>query len=161
MITFKPSDRCLSCRCLACCVVIVASILMLTACGSKKDNVGLDLIHNSQTIDGKGNGEKMPSIKFDRDSHDFGRLTTNENVSYSFHFTNVGEADLLICSCTATCGCTVADYPRERIAPGGEGYVKVTFKSSGMSGFQVKEVTVATNGDPARVKLRIMAQVGL
>lgn len=134
--------------------------LMLCACGGKKNDIGLDLIHNTQTIDGNGNSEKMPSIKFDRDSHDFGRLTANENVAYSFHFVNAGEADLIIGGCSATCGCTVADYPRERIAPGGEGYVKVSFKSAGMSGRQVKEVTVSTNGEPSRVKLRILAEVG-
>lgn len=133
---------------------------LLAACGGKKSDVGLDLIHNTQTIDGKGNGEKIPSIKFDRDVHDFGRLTANENVCYSFHFVNAGKADLLIGGCSATCGCTIADYPRERIAPGGEGYIKVSFKSAGMSGRQVKEVTVLTNGDPAQVKLRIMAEVG-
>ncbi len=135
--------------------------LSLCCCSHKRDNVGIDLIHNTQTVDGKGSGEKMPSIKFDRDSHDFGRLSASENVSYSFHFTNVGKADLVIGGCAATCGCTVADYPRERIAPGGDGYVKVSFKSAGMSGRQVKEVTVSTNGEPSRVKLRVMAEVGI
>lgn len=141
-------------------ILVVSTALLLAACGGKKSDVGLDLIHNTQTIDGKGSGENMPSIRFDRDVHDFGRLTASENVSYSFRFVNAGKADLLIGGCSATCGCTVADYPRERIAPGKEGYVKVSFKSAGMSGRQVKEVTVRTNGDPAQVKLRIMAEVG-
>lgn len=142
-------------------LLVATMALLLAACGGKKDEVGLDLIHNTQTVDGKGSGENMPSIRFDRDVHDFGRLTANENVSYSFHFVNAGKADLLIGGCAATCGCTVADYPRERIAPGKDGYVKVSFKSAGMSGRQVKEVTVSTNGDPSRVKLRIMAEVGI
>lgn len=142
-------------------LLVATMALLLSACGGKKDDVGLDLIHNTQTVDGKGSGENMPSIRFDRDVHDFGRLTANENVSYSFHFVNAGKADLLIGGCAATCGCTVADYPRERIAPGKDGYVKVSFKSAGMSGRQVKEVTVSTNGDPSRVKLRIMAEVGI
>lgn len=142
-------------------LLVATMALLLAACGGKKDDVGLDLIHNTQTVDGKGSGENMPSIRFDRDVHDFGRLTANENVSYSFHFVNAGKADLLIGGCAATCGCTVADYPRERIAPGKDGYVKVSFKSAGMSGRQVKEVTVSTNGDPSRVKLRIMAEVGI
>ena len=142
-------------------LLVATMALLLAACGGKKDDVGLDLIHNTQTVDGKGSGENMPSIRFDRDVHDFGRLTANENVSYSFHFVNAGKADLLIGGCAATCGCTVADYPRERIAPGKDGYVKVSFKSAGMSGRQVKEVIVSTNGDPSRVKLRIMAEVGI
>ena len=135
--------------------------LMQQSCVDNKKEVDIDLIHNTQTIDGKASKEKVPSIKFDKEVHDFGRLTANENVSYSFHFVNNGESDLLIGGCAATCGCTVADYPRDRIEPGKDGYVKVSFKSSGMSGRQVKEVTVSTNGNPAYVKLRIMAEVGM
>ena len=73
---------------------------------------------------------------------------------------NNGKADLIIRSCSATCGCTVASYPKDRIAPGGEGYVTVSFNSSGKSGQQYQEVTVVSNAQPARCKLKITAQVG-
>ena len=58
-----------------------------------------------------------------------------------------------------SCGCTVADYPRERIAPGKSGYITVTFKSKGMTGQQMKEVVVASNAQPSRTRLRITATV--
>ncbi len=102
---------------------------------------------------------KMPQISFESDMHDFGQLMAGENISYSFKFTNTGNADLVISGCDASCGCTVADFPHERIAPGKSNYITVSFKSQGMSGQQVKEVTVFSNTQPASTKLRIMAQV--
>lgn len=111
------------------------------------------------SAEGYDNSVKLPQIVFDQDLHDFGRLSAGENISYSFHFVNKGEADLIISQCDATCGCTVADFPRGRIAPGKDGYITVTFKSAGKSGQQYQEVTVVTNSQPARTKLKITAQV--
>lgn len=74
--------------------------------------------------------------------------------------THTGNADLIISGCSATCGCTVPSYPKERIAPGKDGYVTVSFNSTGKSGQQYQEVTVVSNAQPSRTKLKITAQVG-
>lgn len=135
-------------------------LLSFAACKQKNDSPDVDIIRNPRSAQGYDTNAKMPVITFDQDLHDFGRLSAGENISYSFHFTNTGDADLVITSCSATCGCTVADYPKGRIAPGGEGYVTVTFKSAGKSGQQYQEVTVVTNAQPSVARLRITAQVG-
>jgi len=136
--------------------------LALASCGgnAKHEEVGVDLINNPKSAEGYDKDAKMPVITFDQDLHDFGRLSAGENISYSFHFRNTGAADLIISGCSATCGCTVASFPKERIAPGGEGYITVSFNSSGKSGHQYQEVTVISNAQPARSKLKITAQVG-
>lgn len=136
--------------------------LMMASCGgnSTGSDVDVDLINNPKSAEGYDESAKMPVLTFDQDLHDFGRLSAGENISYSFHFRNTGDADLIISSCSATCGCTVASFPKERIAPGGEGYVTVSFNSSGKSGQQYQEVTVVSNAIPARTKLKITAQVG-
>lgn len=138
------------------------SLMLLVGCGNhgRSEDVDVDLINNPASAEGYDEGAKMPVIVFDQDVHDFGRLSAGENISYSFHFRNKGNSDLIISSCSATCGCTVASYPKERIAPGGEGYVTVTFNSAGKSGQQYQEVTVVSNAQPARSKLKITAQVG-
>lgn len=59
---------------------ILPMALLLAGCPKSHDEVGVDLIHNSQTMDGKGNGEKLPVITFDQDTHDFGRLTAGESI---------------------------------------------------------------------------------
>ena len=141
-------------------VTIALMAVLLAGCnGNKRQEADVDLIRNPRSAEGYDSKEKMPVITFDEDLHNFGRLSAGENISYSFHFRNTGNADLIISSASATCGCTVADYPRERIAPGKTGYVTISFKSQGMSGYQVKEVIVASNAQPARTKLRIMATV--
>lgn len=133
--------------------------LLVAGCQSKKADADVDLIRNPRSAAGYDETEKMPVITFDSDLHDFGRLSAGESISYSFHFRNTGNADLIISGASATCGCTVADYPKGRVAPGGEGYVTVTFKSAGKSGQQFQEVTIVTNAQPSRARLKIMAQV--
>lgn len=142
-------------------ILALTSTVMFGACrqqGNREADV--DLIHNPMSAQGYNDAEKMPVMTFDSEAHDFGRLSAGESISYSFHFRNTGNADLIISSTSATCGCTVADYPKGRIAPGGEGYVTVTFKSAGKSGQQFQEVTIISNAQPSSTKLRITAQVG-
>ncbi|MBR1644652.1 MAG: DUF1573 domain-containing protein [Bacteroidales bacterium] len=141
-------------------LLLMPLLLLALACGGRQQKPeNLDLIHNPHSAEGYDTGARMPVISFEKDQHDFGRLSAGENISYSFKFTNTGDADLVIASCTATCGCTVADYPRGRVAPGESGYVTVTFKSAGKAGQQYQEVSLATNAQPAVKKLKIRAQV--
>lgn len=135
------------------------AVLSFMGCRQQTDEAGVDIIRNPQSASGYDDKEAMPVITFDSDVHDFGRLSAGESVSYSFHFRNTGNADLILSAASATCGCTVADYPKGRIAPGGEGYVTVTFKSAGKSGHQFQEVTLVCNAQPSRIKLKILAQV--
>ena len=141
-------------------MVLALAMLLAVGCKQKSDEADVDLIRNPLSAEGYNEETKMPVMSFDSELHDFGRLSGGENISYSFHFRNTGNADLIISGASATCGCTVADYPKGRIAPGGEGYVTVTFKSAGKAGQQYQEVTVVSNAQPSRAKLKITAQVG-
>lgn len=136
---------------------LLVALLLFVSCGGSQSDV--TLIQNPYSASGYDSTLKMPRIVFDCNQHDFGRLTAGEKVSYSFHFRNTGGADLLITGCDASCGCTIADYPKTKIAPGADGYVTITFSSAGKSGQQVKEVTVNSNAQPAMTHLRILAQV--
>ena len=140
-------------------LLTLATFVLMGGCRQQTVDTGVDIIHNPQSASGYDDKEAMPVLAFDSDLHDFGRLSAGESISYSFHFRNTGNADLIISSCSATCGCTIADYPKGRIAPGGEGYITVTFKSAGKSGQQFQEVTVVSNAQPSRAKLKILAQV--
>ena len=137
------------------------TLVLVCGCnhGRQQGDIDVDLIQNPNSAEGYAASEPMPVMAFDCDLHDFGRITQGESISYSFHFRNTGNADLVISSCNASCGCTVADYPRGRIAPGAEGYVAITFNSQGKVGQQYQEVTVLSNAQPARTVLKIVAQV--
>ena len=141
--------------------LLLLSLLLAAACADtqKSGDIDVDLINNPNSAQGYDQSARVPKITFDSDLHDFGRITSGESISYSFHFRNTGDADLVLSGCSATCGCTVADYPRGRIAPGKEGYVTVTFNSQGKTGQQYQEVTVTSNAQPGRNILKITAQV--
>ncbi len=99
------------------------------------------------------------AFKFVKESFDFGQITDGEKVSYDFKFTNIGKSPLIITSATATCGCTVPDYPKEPVAPGAEGVIKVVFDSSGKLGMQNKVVTITANTSPEITQLNILGNV--
>ncbi|MCQ2299103.1 MAG: DUF1573 domain-containing protein [Bacteroidales bacterium] len=135
------------------------SAMLLSGCNSKHNEIDTGIIHNPNSAQGYNDKEHIPVLAFDKNMHDFGNLSQGENISYSFKFTNKGNADLVIQNCEATCGCTVADFPREKIAPGETGYVTVSFNSAGKVGQQLQEVTVVSNAQPSRTKIRIQARV--
>lgn len=132
--------------------------LVLVGC-KQSTSIDTSIIHNPNSASGYDQSEKMPVISFDKELHDFGRIDADENIAYSFKFTNTGNADLVISQCDATCSCTVSEYPHERIAPGQSGYITVSFNSSGKRGQQYQEVTVITNAQPSRTTLKIRAIV--
>ena len=137
----------------------LTALLAVAACNNDNKTADVDIIKNPNSAEGYDDSERMPKITFETDMHDFGQLMAGETISYSFKFTNTGNADLIISGCDASCGCTVANYPKERIAPGKTGYITVSFKSQGMSGQQIKDIIVASNTQPARTRLRISATV--
>ena len=50
-------------------------------------------------------------IKFDKTTHDFGKFSENSPVvSFTFIFSIIGDAPLLIHLAVASCGCTVPEY---------------------------------------------------
>ncbi len=138
--------------------VAAVTMCVMIACGGKDgDNLSTDLVTNPKSASETSN--KQAAIKFDKEEHDFGTLLQGEVVSYSFHFTNTGNTPLIISDVGSSCGCTVGDYPREPIAPGKTGDIKVTYNSSGHHGFQSRFLTVMSNTNPAKTTLRIKGTV--
>jgi hypothetical protein len=113
-----------------------------------------------------GKGKNMPSdttgvavITFQSLEHNFGAVKEGEKVGCIFQFTNTGDADLVLTSATASCGCTVPKYDKKPVAPGDAGTVEVSFDTSGRDGIQTKTVVVQSNAENNIVILRIIAEV--
>jgi hypothetical protein len=138
--------------------VLIFALCLLAACNSKSDGkLSTDLVTSPKSA--TQTSDKQAAIKFDKEEHDFGTLLQGEVVSYSFHFTNTGNVPLIISDVTSSCGCTVGEYPREPIAPGGKGIIKATYDSKGHHGFQSRYLTVMSNTIPAKTTLRISGKV--
>ncbi len=100
-----------------------------------------------------------PVMKFEFDSHDFGKVKAGEKVTYDFKFTNTGKSPLIITEAHASCGCTVPEWPKEPIQPGQGGKIKVTFDSSNKSGLMDKQVTVTANTNPPQNVVHLVGEV--
>ena len=98
----------------------------------------------------------LPILKFDFDTYDFGQVTDGEIVEVDYTFKNTGESNLIIYDASASCGCTVPEYPKDKeIKPGESGVIKARFDSSGQTGKQVKSITLTTNTKNSKKIIRM------
>lgn len=104
-------------------------------------------------------GKKTARIEFESRIHDFGRIPARGSVTTEFTFKNTGDGNLVITQATSECGCTKPEYPDFPVAPGKEGSIKVTYSPNGHIGHFEKSITVRTNGEPKKVKLKIKGEV--
>jgi len=124
-----------------------------------KPSLSSNLVMNDNTAESSSEKSGMPEFNFEKELHDFGQLVDGEKVSYSFKFTNSGDAPLIISNAKGSCGCTVPNWPRDPIAPGESGSIDVTFNSSGRSGKQNKAITLTANTNPNRKVINITSEV--
>mgnify|MGYP006306755811 CR=1 FL=1 len=99
------------------------------------------------------------TMEFEKIEHDFGTIKSGDVVNHTFKFTNTGDEPLIIKNAKGSCGCTVPKWPKEPIAPGEGGEIKVEFKSKGKSGMQSKKVTIDANVPGGKSFLTIKANV--
>jgi plastocyanin len=100
-----------------------------------------------------------PVMKFEKETHDFGKIKTGDKVTYEFKFTNTGKSPLIIKDAVASCGCTKPEWPNTPIKPGEGAAIKVTFNSLGKMGLQDKQITITANTNPAQNLVHLIGEV--
>ena len=111
-----------------------------------------------QTQSEVANG-KLTEMVFTEEEFDFGTINQGDKVNHIFTFKNTGKNDLVISRAMGSCGCTVPEFPKEPIAPGKTGVMKVSFNSKGKSGNQHKTVSVYANVSKGGVTIAIKANI--
>lgn len=101
----------------------------------------------------------VSKITFEDMEFDFGSVKAGEVVNHTFKFTNTGNRPLVISKANATCGCTVPEWPKDPIAPGAKGEIKVKFNSAGRKNLQTKYVNITANTKPEVTRLKITGNV--
>ncbi len=102
---------------------------------------------------------KFPVMKFDVTEIHFGKHREGEILDTVFHFTNTGEAPLIISKVRTSCGCTVPEWPKEPIQPGERGVLKVRFDTHHKKGHQVKTITIHSNEKQLTHVVKIIADI--
>jgi len=102
---------------------------------------------------------ELPVMTFDQTEYNFGSVKEGDIVDYTFKFTNTGKSPLIISKATATCGCTVPEWPKEPIAVGASGEIRVKFNSKNKPNLQTKFVNINANTKPEVTRLKITGNV--
>ena len=108
-----------------------------------------DIIRNPVTAQGPVDTVNVAKMSFEETTFNFGEATEGEVVEHTYTFTNTGKVPLVISDARSTCGCTVPEWSRDPVEPGGKGSVSVKFSTSNKSREQRKPVTITANTYPA------------
>lgn len=103
--------------------------------------------------------KKGAVIEFNEKSIDFGDITQGDKVEHTFEFTNTGDTPLVISNVAVTCGCTAPNWPKNPIAPGSKGELKVVFNSTGKMGKQNSVVRIYSNASEPIEKVSLISNV--
>lgn len=88
---------------------------------------------------------KPAEFKFDKESHNFGKIPANKPATVEFKFTNIGDTPLILSKVETTCGCTVPEYTQTPVKKGESGTIKVTYNAAGAALPFSKSITITSN----------------
>jgi hypothetical protein len=117
--------------------------IVFIACGDADQ--AADPLEHAGVATGVTDTSSLTTIQWVDSVKNLGRINEGQKLEVSFRFKNTGTKPLIIQSVRPGCGCTVADYPKEPIAPGGEGEITGSFDSQGRENLQRKEIAVTAN----------------
>jgi hypothetical protein len=83
-------------------------------------------------------------FKFEKETHDFGKIPQGKPVNVEFKFTNTGDEPLIISNIKSVCGCTVPKYTNTPVLKGQSGTITVTYNAAEIAPFS-KGLTIKSN----------------
>ncbi|MEO6914533.1 MAG: DUF1573 domain-containing protein, partial [Chitinophagaceae bacterium] len=99
-------------------------LALLTACQGPDTRSA-----NSHSLLRGTDSASLTSVEWKEKTIDYGKIPEGQKLDLVYHFTNTGEKPLVIEKVEPGCGCTLAETPKEPIAPGKEGVIKGSFDS--------------------------------
>ena len=154
------------------CFLILMGIVFLWGCDSEAKVLNeqeaaaateeakiADIIRNPVSADQEVDQSLVAIITFEEEVFEFGEVDEGAVIEHRFRFTNTGAVPLVISDVRSTCGCTVADWPKDLIDPGATGEIEVRFNTQNKKGGQEKPVTITANTFPAKTQVYLRGKV--
>ncbi|MGZ5247887.1 MAG: DUF1573 domain-containing protein [Flavitalea sp.] len=122
---------------------VALALLIFTATGCKESEP--TPTETNMTATAPASAGALTKIEWIDSAKNMGKINEGQKLQIAFRFKNAGDKPLVIQAVRPGCGCTVADYPKEPIAPGKEAVITGSFDSQGREGLQHKEIFVSAN----------------
>ena len=98
-------------------------------------------------------------MTFEKSYINFGTVREGQVVEKKYTFKNTGDVPLTILNAQGSCGCTVPEWPKNEIPPGGVGTIRVRFNTLGKPGKRSQNVVITANTNPAKTTLTLQGVV--
>lgn len=118
-----------------------------------------DLIRLPMNADGSVDTTKVAKMWFEQPDFNFDTIHENDIVTHDFKFKNIGPVPLIIAEAKSSCGCTVPEWPKEPVPPGGEGVITAKFNSAHKIRDQHKGIRIFANTYPSPVQVDLRGYV--
>lgn len=104
---------------------------------------------------------KGPILQLSQESLKLGEISVAELETFNeeIEFTNSGDQPLILTQVRGCCGTRIIDWPREPIAPGEKGIIKIQFRLAPRPHAVRRTVTIATNEEGGQRVFRILGEV--
>lgn len=107
-----------------------------------------------------GISQNKSLVKFEKTIYDFGTFSEDgDSPFYSFKFTNISNKPIVVLHVSSTCGCTAAEFSKQAITKGKEGYITVTYNPKGRPGAFSRSVNAYISGNDTPIKLTVKGKV--
>jgi hypothetical protein len=116
------------------------------------------LLHQITPASAQPTQDQKESMVFEKLTHDYGMIKQGSDGYCEFKFTNKGSTPLVLNDVRASCGCTAPEWPKEPIAPGKTGVIKVKYNTNIMGAFN-KSIMIQSNAINSQVVLRVQGTV--
>lgn len=116
--------------------LILCTAICLASCKSNEENI-------TKAANDTAN---YTSIQWIDSIKNIGFVTAGTKTEIKFRFKNTGTKPLFIIAARPGCGCTVADYPKQAIAPNAQGVITADYDvHKGTEGEFRKNISVTAN----------------
>lgn len=102
----------------------------------------------------------QPVMKLSKTEHNFGTFKEEAGQqTFDFEVTNTGNSPLVIQNIVTSCGCTMPEWTKQPIPPGGKGKITAIYDPQNRPGAFNKTLSVYTNSKPQVVVMSIKGEV--
>ena len=124
--------------------ILISAVILFTACNTSENNSDVASVMKDST--------KFTTIKWQDSVISFGRRKMGEVINITFHCTNTGNKLLYLFDVRPGCGCTLVDYTKTPIQPGGQGIIEAKFDTKkSHPGIVHKSVHVSANASNSKL----------
>lgn len=137
---------------------ILVGFIFLFSC-QEHQKIENNIQHSVQELKQDEFKEPLTTVALSESDYDFGTIVKGAQVEHIYQITNTGSQPLIISKVQPGCGCTIPEFTKEPILPGGKGKIKLKFNSSNFIGIQKKFAHVFANVKKSPIVLTFVADI--